>query len=114
MNIQELFVPFGIFSIVVSGLVKLLLMQHQKHIDERFNELKRIRDAQDTKISEIETKVTRVEERQSVGVRHTDLMEINRQLAKVASDNENQTRLLSGLTNQLETIREYLLKGGRA
>lgn len=110
MSIQDLVVPFGVFSVVVSGLVKLLLMQHQKHVDQKFDELMKSRESQNEKITALESKVTRVEERQNNVVRHTDLTEINKHLSKVSSDNEHQTRELAKVSRQVEFISNFLLE----
>lgn len=109
MNIQELFIPFGLYAAVIGVLFKVILNQHQRRMDERFVDLKKQRDNQDKRIDTIGERVTRIEEGQRHAPNHNDMKEINRTLARVAADNENQTNTLKDVTRRLTDIHNFLL-----
>lgn len=108
MNIQELMIPFTLFTAVVGGLVKLLLLQHQKRMDERFEELTRKRDDQDERIDDHESRISKLEGSMSRLPSHGDMDDIKTQVSTLARETSEQTGMLNALTKKVGLIQQWL------
>ncbi len=106
MNIESLYVSFGAFALVVSGLVKLLLIQHEKRLDEKFAALTKERTEQQKSITDLDTRVTRIE---ASSATHKDMVELKTDVAALKSETSGQTELLQRLTNQVDRINQWLI-----
>jgi uncharacterized coiled-coil protein SlyX len=116
MNIENLVIPFGVFAAVIGGLVKLLLLQHQKRMDERFDTLTTKRDEQDRAIAAIvrdlaghNARLGQLETVMKYLPSHSDMTEVKSKLAGLEAETRNQTDMLGALGKQVGLINEWLI-----
>lgn len=116
MNVENLVIPFGVFAVVIGGLVKLLLLQHQKRMDDRFDTLTKKRDEQDkaiavqtVRLGDHETRLGQLESVMRFLPTHNDMTTVKTELASLSSETKGQTTLLERLTKQVDRINEWLI-----
>lgn len=120
MNVTEIFIPAAVFAGIVAVLLKVILWQNEKRMDERFVALEEARTAAgkhwdarygltEKAMLDLTERMARVETNVRHMPTHQEVTIIREGIAKLAADNTTQTDTLRRLEQQLRLIHEWML-----
>lgn len=120
MNVTEIFIPAVVFGGIVAVLLKVILWQNEKRMDQRFEALEQARNEAgknwDTRYGltektmlELTERMARVETNVRHMPTHQEVTIIREGIAKLSADNTTQTDTLRRLEQQLRLIHEWML-----
>lgn len=128
MNFTDLVIPAATFATIIGALLKIILWQNDKRMDERFGELEAARTEAsknwdqrygrtESSILELERSVAHWSERM-VKVEaaiahvptHIEMQKINTDLARLQGETNTQTELLKRLDRQMSLINEWMME----
>lgn len=121
MNLTEIVIPGAMLITIFGAMLKYILWQNEKRMDERFKTLEDTRQEAskrwDTRYTQSEAsmqlfteRLIKVEADLKHMPTHLEMQRLNNDLAQVRGENATQTELLKRVDRQVGLINEWMME----